>query len=194
MKEKNNKVLIGLLIGIIVMLLAFILLFETKLISFNSKIDNKANEVIDKAEETIEKTEQVIEEKKEEKQYTSDELLSIVRGIWTHVDSNNVRYMSAIVKNGFSYGRYQTDGGIYGEIKNVNFIGNNIYELTVFSEGCHESEENFCLEEKEDATYIIKLDIGELESKKIKLNVNGNVYYTLSYIGDNWEEVERNLG
>ena len=49
------------------------------------------------------------------------------------------------------------------------------------------------MDEKDDETYTIKLDISEIESKKIKLNLDGKEYYTLEYIGNTWEEVENNL-
>lgn len=190
-KKKNNGVLIGLLVGIIVMLLVFIALFETKTISFNKKekeVEEKSKEIIDKAEDIINKTEEQIKEKV----YTDEELLKMVTGIWYHTKDNS-RYMSSIGTKGFSYGRYQTDGGIYGEIQNVKYISNNIYELTVFSKGCHESNGDVCMDEKDDETYTIKLDISEIESKKIKLNLDGKEYYTLEYIGNTWEEVENNL-
>ncbi|MBQ6495278.1 MAG: hypothetical protein IJI49_04680 [Bacilli bacterium] len=192
-KNNNNGVIIGLLIGIIVMLLVFIALFETKTISFNKKekeVEGKTKEIIEKTEDIINKTEEKIEE--QTKIYTDQELLNMVTGIWYHTN-NNSKYMSSIGNKGFSYGRYQTDGGIYGEINNIKYNSNNIYELTVFSKGCHESNGDVCMEEKDDATYIIKLDISEIDSKKIKLNIDGKEYYTLEYIGKTWEEVENKL-
>ena len=120
-KKKNNGVLIGLLVGIIIMLLAFILLFETKTISLNTKTEKKESHSKESTNKEVEPQEEKQEEQSKETIYTKEEILNMTKGIWTHFNSNS-RYMLNIKDNGFGYGRYQTDGGIYGEITDIKYI------------------------------------------------------------------------
>ena len=183
-KKNNNGVLIGLLIGIIIMLLVFIGLFATNTISFNTKETTMNNQTKEnnQSEKAIKSNNTV-----EEKEISKKELVNKLKGIWKHQNEDGVNYAIRVTQdNSFSYGRYGTDGGIYGEIKEIKLISKNIYDLTIFSPSCHGND---CMSEKEDETYILSIDITNIEQKKFKININNIGYKEYEYVGDTWEEV-----
>ena len=180
MKDKRN-ILLYIIIVLLIFIIVFLCLLLLKVNTNNtSKIENNPENVVDSPEVG-----------KVDVGYTEDEFLNNLSGIWKYVDSNGTNYAIRITSDkGFSYGQYGTDGGIYGNISKFGYLGNKVYSLTVFSPGCHGDG---CLDEMDDASYNIMIDLSYIESKKIGFNINmgaSNNFNYYEYVAKTWEEAE----
>jgi len=196
MKEKKNiflYVIITLLVALIVFL-GILLVRKDKSLSSEERKDDKV-EVQDNNIENdtmpSENLEPDIEEVPQIVIYNRDEVFTKLTGIWKFVyeDGTNYAikvYVDEIGTDRFSLGQYGTDAGIYGEVTDIKHKNDYVYQLTVFSAGCHGE---FCLEESDDTTYSIDIDVSNIDNNEIKVTTN-NITNTYKYVAKTWEDAE----
>jgi len=183
-KNKNN-----LLYYVVVGILVLVIIVSSVLFICNLDVFKKDDniDVIDKVDENVEQDgedEQLII-------YNSDEVLSMITGIWKYVDETGTKYamrvfVNEVGENRFSVGEYGTDGGIYGKITDILHINDSFYQLVVFSPGCHDE---YCLYESEDETYYISVNLLDIDNKILGVGVN-DIVEPYEFVGYTWEEVE----
>lgn len=192
MNDKRNillYVIIGLLVVIIIFLGILLLKREIK----SDDADEKKNKQIIN-DTNNEDTSQAIKEVTSSVVLSNDELFLKLVGIWKYVDSNGVNFATRFTLDSGNFnigsGRYGTDGGVFGTITDVEYKEDNIYVLTVFSPGCHGDG---CMDESDDVTYYVYIDISDIDNKKIGLNFRAGApdYYSYyEYVADSWEDAE----
>ena len=191
MKDKKNILLVCIIILLLVIIILLgILLFKSYL-SVYSDTSNLENNTSNNEDSDIQDNENDVVDTVI---YNKDEFFDKVEGIWRYVDSDGVNYATAFFENEvgeirFSNGRYGTDGGMYGVLLDIQYMNDSIYHLTIFSEGCHGDE---CLEESDDYTYYIDVDITDIDNNKIVITMN-SFSYTYYYVADTWEEAEKSF-
>ena len=191
MNDKRN-ILLYVIIGLLVVIIIFlgILLFKKD----NNDLKNDDN-VESNVDENITSDVVVEDSTPQISVYSSDELYNKLKGIWKYVDDNGLNYVIRIYDNngvrGFIFGRYATDGGIFGNITDISYVENNMYKVTVFAPGCHGEE---CLYEYDDYTYEINFDVSDIDNRKFSVDIGYNSnggFYTYEYVTDNWDEMDR---
>jgi len=164
--RNNNKGVIALLIIIIAILSALCVLFATGTISFNT---NKEND--NKINENINMNDTDGEDNKNINELTTNEVLSQLVGEWGICNGEYDCRGIIISKNNdkYTYIPYimWSEGGIGGEIQNVNIISKNQYELIVYFAG-YESVESSAPEQ----TIKYNIDIKDLALETLYVNDN----------------------
>lgn len=186
-KKSNNGIIIVLVVILLPVMFVIGWLLGDKFNNFESKtindVNNSANEIIDMAKDNINET---INNIKDEG-LTQEEFYNKVKGTWYRTSDNGWKYgfdLSAKSYNGVDvnfYNAYQcgSDGGIQGTIFNFKYLGNDVYQVYSYDEGCNGSH---CVDEKEPTVNRALIDISDIDNKNITVryedssNSDGVVY------------------
>lgn len=188
MENKNNSgVMIAL--GIVLLVVMFVLglflggKFSNLENKTNNEVINSANEIIDMAKDNINETAKTVKDDG----LTQEEFYSKVKGTWYRIDDLGARYgldLSTKSYNGIGVNFYNVykcnvGGGIQGVIFSIKYLGNDVYQVYSYDEGC---KGDLCLDEKEPTVNRALIDISDIDNKNIKVryedssNSDGVVY------------------
>lgn len=181
--ERENKRLQILIIILMALLIAFggNYFYENVIVANKGTTDDKAKEII---------TDEV---NKETKEYTKEELLTLLRGTWISKeisdlsDGDTTFYVADFYDNIFETGQYKTDI-LGGNIKSVSLIENDKYKLSIHDDGCHGDN---CKYTKEAEDFFAIIDVKDIiASKIIYLNISGDDadYRKFNYLSGNIED------
>ena len=139
--------------------------FESKTIN---DVNNSANEIIDMAKDNINET---INNIKDEG-LTQEEFYNKVKGTWYRTSDTGGKYglyLSTKSYNGIGVNFYNVykcnvGGGIQGVIFSIKYLGNDVYQVYSYDEGC---KGNLCLDEKEPTVNRALIDISDIDNKNI---------------------------
>ena len=181
-KEKNSFGVIVLVIVLLVFMFIIGWFLGEKFKGLDVKIDdsihdngnnNFVNENVDKIED----------------EGLSDvEFYNKIRGTWYRTNDNDLKYgLTLSTKNydGVGVNFYDvypcgSDGGIQGVIFSIKYLGNNVYQVYSYSEGCNG---NHCVNEKEPSINRALIDISDIDNKSIKVSYenssNKDIIYKL---------------
>lgn len=137
--------------------------FKNQDIEINGDVNNSNNNVDENVNEV------------EDKGVTEEEFYNKIKGTWYRTDDNDWKYgltLSTKNYNGVGvnfYDVYQCggDGGIQGVIFSIKYLGNNVYQVYSYSEGCNGDH---CISEKEPSINRALIDISDIDNKDIKVS------------------------
>ena len=188
MENKNNSGVM-IVLGIVLLVVMFVLglflggKFSNLENKTNNEVINSANEIIDMAKDNINEAAKTVKDDG----LTQEEFYNKVKGTWYRTSDTGWKYgfdLSAKSYNGVDvnfYNAYQcgSDGGIQGTIFSFKYLGNDVYQVYSYDEGCNGSH---CVDEKEPTVNRALIDISDIDNKNIKVryedssNSDGVVY------------------
>jgi len=201
-KSKKMLILIIILAILILSLVGYIIYdkLNDALNNNSSELNENTNNVEDNSENlTVDKQDVIVNkiEKFKNIDLTSinkNNLLETINGYWYVFDeSKDSIYMTIFDKssNYFHEAMYRSDDSVSGEVRSIDNLGNNVYRINIYSEGCINSLEENCMYETEPEEFYADVDISELNTGVIYVdlsNSNIDTYNKKTFVSVNMDE------